>query len=176
MLSLVIKKKLAISCLILSLGTLVGCGYTDENGNKINPAGEKLFGDRSEYMPTIEMSDTEFATQVKLSITPIVQDGLTLKSQAIAIMNGRANKSSELSKIDVMQENIQKTRNDIFNYNVTDSKQVSKDELIKALDTYGVELTNYRNLLEQDNAEKEKIQFSIDNVISALDLVKQYAK
>lgn len=172
-----IKKIASVLCLtIMSLTMFVGCTYTDENGNKINPAGEKLFGDRSEQLPTLAMSDVDFSAQVKLKITPIAQDGHNLKSQAIAIMNGRINKDLEIPKLEVMLNNVQQARNEIFNFNVSEGKSNQKTELVNALDKYSTELTDYKNLLSQKKMDKQKVQAKIDSVIGALNIVKQYAQ
>lgn len=168
------RRVLSLICLcILSMTMFAGCTNSEDGKNS---AGEKLFGDRSEYMPNIALSDSEFSTQVTIKVTPIAQDGYALKSQAIAIKNGRVDKENEIAKIDIMLSNIQKTRSEIFDMNVSETKKVTKDALVKALDSYSTELTDYKNLLQQSEVEGTKLQFKIDSVINALDLVKQYSK
>lgn len=141
-----------------------------------NPTNQKLFGDNSESMPTVTISDQEFQIGVVQKIAPISQDGYSLNSQAIAIKNGRIDKSTEISKIEIMIDNIQNARNYVSGLNVSDSKKTNQQELLKALDNYSTQLTDYKNLLSNEKINKENLQLKIDEVMSALDLVKQYSK
>lgn len=162
--------------LILTMGVilcslfLVGC---DENHN---PANEKLFGDNSSFMPQVPISDQEFQIGIIQKISPITQDGYFLNSQAIAIKNGRVDRDNELPKIDIMVNNVQSVRDYVSELNVSENKKVNQEELIKALDKYSTQLTDYKNLLSNDSVSKENLQLKIDEVMSALELVKQFSK
>lgn len=160
---------LIISVFLCSI-FLVGC---DENNN---PANQKLFGDNSSLMPEVAISDQQFQIGVVQKISPITQDGYFLNGQAIAIKNGRVDRENELPKLDVMINNVQNARDFVVGLNVSENKKVNQEELVKALDLYSTQLTDYKNLLSNKNVSKENLQIKIDEVMSSLELVKQFSK
>ena len=162
-----------LTILIIGLfSCLVGCSKQDIT-SKVT---EKPFGDRSDKMQSIPISDSEFTTIVLQKITPISQDGNTLKATSIAIKNGRVDRSNEISKIDIMLDNVQDVRSSINNLNVSENKESTKESIVKALDDYSAELTDYKNLLDKDEITGDELQSKIDIVINDLEIVKQYAK
>lgn len=161
-----------VMLIIVFFTCLVGCSKQ----NITSKVTEKPFGDRSDKMQSIPISDSEFTTTILQKITPLSQDGNTLKATSIAIKNGRVDRSNEISKIDIMLDNIQEARSSINNLNVSETKESTKESLVKALDTYSTELTDYKNLLNKDEITGDELQAKIDIVINALEVVKQYAK
>lgn len=165
-------KKISILLIGLIACSTLFVGCTKEN----NPAGQKLFGDNSDLMPTVPMSEQEFKIGVIQKIGPILQDGYALNSQAIAIKNGRVDRTAELPKIDIMSQNVQSARDYVAGLNVEENKKTTQNELLKAFDQYSSQLTDYKNLLSNDKVDKDTLQNKIDQVMSALDLIKQYSK
>lgn len=161
------KKILFVPIFICSL-FLTGCSLGDTQLNN------KYMGDRSEYMPVVPMDDTKYSANIVQKLSPIVNNGYTLQTQAIAIKNGRANRIDELQKIDNMLLEVQNVRDYLGNITVSDSKEESKNGLIAALDKYSVELKDYKNLLSQESITKDQLQQKIDEVVNALSTVKVY--
>lgn len=163
------KILILLSLSIISCLCLLGC-------NNDNNASKKLFGDRSEYVQKVPLSEVEYGAAITTKIAPITQDGYALQTQAISIKNGRTDRSSELSKIDIMLGNIQTTREFVNELEEPSTKTDTKKSLISSLDNYSAELTDYKNLLSQENIKATDLQNKIDIVMGKLNLVKQYAK
>lgn len=159
------KKIVSILLICMLSMSLSGCQLT-----------KRFVKDNSDKMPQIEISDDKYQMTLIKYIAPIAQDGYTLKSQSISIKNGRIDRSGEVSKIDTMITNVDAVRSKIIEMNVSDNKKTDKELLISALDAYTTQLTDYKNVLSLDELDKEQLQYKIDNVMNALENVKQWSK
>ena len=164
-------KKISLLLIAISISSLlVGCN-AEEFWSK---PSEKNFGDRSSQVQVVPISDEQYKYLLIENLGPICQHTYDLNSQAIAIKNGRVDRSTEIPKIDSYLIDVQTVRDLLSDTVVNTTKKDSKQKLINALDSYSTQLRDYQSLLKNSTITKDELQSKIDLVINALELVKQY--
>lgn len=164
------KKVFAFILLCITCIGLIGCNV-QELSQKPN---EKVFGDRSDKMKKIPISNEEYNLFLIQKVSPLCQNTYNLNNQAIAIKNGRIDRADEVQVIDSMLKNVESVREELSNLNVSEEKKSSQKNILDALDTFSMELTDYQGLLKNDSITKDSLQQKIDAVINALEQVKHF--
>ncbi|QUH22052.1 hypothetical protein [Alkaliphilus sp. B6464] len=164
-----LKKILLIAIsLVLVLG-VTGC--SDSSG-----AGKRYVQDRSDRMEDIAITDSQYKMGVTSIVTPIIQSGYNININAQQIKMGRGDIMSEIENIERQVEDVQSVRNKVSSLKVLQSKEMDKEDLINGIDTYSQRLNNYKAVLQSENLTKDQVQLAIDNLMAALDIVKQYTR
>lgn len=169
---MIIKKNVLVVLLVIS-SLLIFTGCTSKVGERVN---DRFVTDNSEEMPVIPLSEQQYVMALNNISSSLVQDANSLKIQALQIKNSMADRSQEVTKVDTWLNNAQNARDDVYDLLEPDTKKVSKQNLISAIDKYCAELRDYKVLLGQDSIKGSILQSKADQVEIAINNIRNYAK